>query len=84
MELTAREFSLLEAFVEHVEQVLSREQLLGMVWDMDFDPGSNVVDVFVRSLRAKIGAERITTVRGVGYRLRAWARGGAGDPVARD
>lgn len=64
--------------------MLSREQLLGMVWDMDFDPGSNVVDVFVRSLRAKIGAERITTVRGVGYRLRAGARGGAGDPVARD
>lgn len=84
VELTAREFSLLEAFVEHVEQVLSREQLLGMVWDMDFDPGSNVVDVFVRSLRAKIGAERITTVRGVGYRLRAEARGGAGDAAARD
>lgn len=70
VELTAREFSLLEAFVEHAEQVLSREQLLGMVWDMDFDPGSNVVDVFVRSLRGKIGAERILTVRGVGYRLR--------------
>ena len=70
VELTAREFSLLEAFVEHAEQVLPREQLLGMVWDMDFDPGSNVVDVFVRSLRGKIGAERILTVRGVGYRLR--------------
>ncbi len=69
-ELTAREFSLLEAFVEHCDQVLSREQLLGMVWDMDFDPGSNVVDVFVRSLRAKIGAERILTVRGVGYRFK--------------
>ncbi|WP_068251772.1 response regulator transcription factor [Janibacter corallicola] len=71
VELTAREFSLLEAFVEHADQVLSREQLLGMVWDMDFDPGSNVVDVFVRSLRSKIGSERILTVRGVGYRLRA-------------
>lgn len=70
VELTAREFSLLEAFVEHADQVLSREQLLGMVWDMDFDPGSNVVDVFVRSLRSKIGAERILTVRGVGYRLK--------------
>lgn len=70
VELTAREFALLEAFVEHADQVLSREQLLGMVWDMDFDPGSNVVDVFVRSLRAKIGADRILTVRGVGYRLR--------------
>ncbi|KRE37920.1 two-component system response regulator [Janibacter sp. Soil728] len=70
VELTAREFALLEAFVEHADQVLSREQLLGMVWDMDFDPGSNVVDVFVRSLRSKIGADRILTVRGVGYRLR--------------
>lgn len=70
VELTAREFALLAAFVEHPEQVLSREQLLGMVWDMDFDPGSNVVDVFVRSLRSKIGADRIVTVRGVGYRLR--------------
>lgn len=70
VELTAREYALLEAFVEHADQVLSREQLLGMVWDMDFDPGSNVVDVFVRSLRSKIGAERILTVRGVGYRLR--------------
>lgn len=70
VELTAREFALLEAFVEHADQVLSREQLLGMVWDMDFDPGSNVVDVFVRSLRAKIGGDRILTVRGVGYRLR--------------
>lgn len=70
IELTTREFSLLEAFVEHADQVLSREQLLGMVWDMDFDPGSNVVDVFVRSLRSKIGSERILTVRGVGYRLR--------------
>ncbi|MGN7248969.1 response regulator transcription factor [Janibacter anophelis] len=70
VELTAREFALLEAFVEHADQVLSREQLLGMVWDMDFDPGSNVVDVFVRSLRSKIGSDRIVTVRGVGYRLK--------------
>lgn len=70
VELTAREFALLEAFVEHADQVLAREQLLGMVWDMDFDPGSNVVDVFVRSLRSKIGSDRIVTVRGVGYRLK--------------
>ncbi len=70
VELTAREFTLLEAFVRHTDQVLSREQLLGMVWDMDFDPGSNVVDVFVRSLRSKIGSDRIRTVRGVGYQLR--------------
>ena len=71
IELTAREFALLEAFVEHADQVLSRAQLLGMIWDMDFDPASNVVDVFVRSLRSKIGAERIVTVRGAGYRLRS-------------
>ena len=70
LDLTSREFRLLEVFMNHAGQVLSREQLLGMVWDMDFDPGSNVVDVFVRSLRSKIGAERILTVRGVGYRLR--------------
>ncbi|GAB3115090.1 response regulator transcription factor [Janibacter alkaliphilus] len=69
-DLTAREFALLDTFVAHRDQVLSREQILGMVWDMDFDPGSNVVDVFVRALRGKIGAERILTVRGVGYRFR--------------
>lgn len=67
--LTAREFSLLEVFMNHPDQVLSREQLLGMVWSMDFDPSSNVVDVFVRTLRGKVGAARIETVRGMGYRL---------------
>ncbi|GAA1393761.1 response regulator transcription factor [Luteococcus peritonei] len=70
LDLTAREFRLLEVFMTHPGQVLSREQLLGMVWEMDFDPSSNVVDVFVRSLRGKIGSQRIETVRGMGYRLR--------------
>lgn len=70
IDLTAREFSLIEVFVMHPEQVLSREQLLGHVWGMDFDPGSNVVEVCVRTVRRKIGAERIETVRGMGYRLR--------------
>lgn len=69
-DLTAREFTLLEMFMRHPDQVLSREQVLGQVWGLDFDPGSNVVDVFVRTLRAKIGAHRIETVRGIGYRLR--------------
>jgi len=69
IDLTSREFQLLEVFCNHAGQVLSREQLLGMVWDMDFDPSSNVVDVFVRSLRGKIGGQRIETVRGMGYRL---------------
>ena len=68
-DLSAREFALAEQFVRHPEQVLSREQLLSRVWGFDFDPGSNVVDVYVRYLRGKIGAERIETVRGMGYRL---------------
>lgn len=68
-DLTAREFGLLEVLMRHPDQVLSREQLLGMVWSMDFDPASNVVDVFIRSLRGKVGAHRIETVRGMGYRL---------------
>ncbi|HEU0104474.1 MAG TPA: response regulator transcription factor [Mycobacteriales bacterium] len=69
-DLSAREFSLLEVFLRHPGQVLSREQLLGQVWGYDFDPSSNVVDVLVRTLRAKVGAARIETVRGAGYRLR--------------
>ncbi len=69
VELSAREFALLETFLRHPEQVLSREQLLSRVWGYDFDPGSNVVDVYVRYLRRKIGADRLLTVRGMGYRL---------------
>lgn len=68
IELSAREFALAEQFLRHPGQVLSREQLLSRVWGLDFDPGSNVVDVYVRYLRAKFGPERISTVRGAGYR----------------
>ncbi len=71
VDLSAREFALAEEFLRHPEQVLSREQLLSRVWGLDFDPGSNVVDVYVRYLRNKLGADRIETVRGMGYRLRA-------------
>jgi DNA-binding response OmpR family regulator len=70
VELTAREFLLAEVFCRHPDQVLSREQLLSQVWGFDFDPGSNVVDVYIRYLRRKLGADRIQTVRGMGYRLR--------------
>jgi DNA-binding response OmpR family regulator len=70
VELSAREFALAEEFLRHPDQVLSREQLLSRVWGYDFDPGSNVVDVYVRYLRAKFGPERIETVRGMGYRLK--------------
>lgn len=68
-DLSAREFSLAETFVRHPRQVLSREQLLSRVWGYDFDPESNVVDVYVGYLRKKLGPERIVTVRGMGYRL---------------
>ena len=68
-ELSAREFALAEVFLRNPGQVLSREQLLSQVWGYDFDPGSNVVDVYVRYLRKKLGVERIQTVRGMGYRL---------------
>jgi DNA-binding response OmpR family regulator len=70
VDLSAREFALAEEFMNHPDQVLSREQLLSRVWGLDFDPGSNVVEVYVRYLRAKIGADRIETVRGMGYRLK--------------
>jgi len=69
IELSTREFTLLETFMRHPGQVLSREQLLSRVWGYDFDPGSNVVDVYVGYLRKKIGGEAIETVRGAGYRL---------------
>ncbi|MGY2702956.1 MULTISPECIES: response regulator transcription factor [unclassified Nocardioides] len=69
VDLSAREFALAEIFMVNAGQVLSREQLLDHVWGMDFDPGSNVVDVYVGYLRRKFGPEAIATVRGMGYRF---------------
>jgi DNA-binding response OmpR family regulator len=69
VELSAREFTLAEVFLRNAGQVLSREQLLSQVWGYDFDPGSNVVDVYVGYLRRKLGSGVIRTVRGVGYRF---------------
>src|SRR3954468_8374462 len=69
VELSAREFALAEMFMVNAGQVLSREQLLDHVWGLDFDPGSNVVDVYVGYLRRKFGADTIATVRGMGYRF---------------
>ena len=71
VELSAREFTMLEVFLRHAGQVLAREQLLSHVWGYDYDPGSNVVDVYVGYLRRKLGKERIVTVRGMGYALEA-------------
>lgn len=73
--LTALEFDLLRHFVERPRRVCSRSQLLGAVWGMDFDPGSNVVDVYIGYLRNKLEADGrprlLHTVRGVGYVLRS-------------
>jgi DNA-binding response OmpR family regulator len=71
VDLTAREFTMLETFMSHAGQVLSKEQLLAHVWGYDYDPGSNVVEVYVRYLRQKLGEDAIETVRGMGYRLSA-------------
>ncbi|MBC8123529.1 MAG: response regulator transcription factor [Gemmatimonadaceae bacterium] len=70
IELSAREFALAETFLRHPNQVLSREHLLSRAWDYDYDPGSNVVDVYVGYLRRKLGGNYIETVRGMGYCLR--------------
>ena len=74
VDLSAREFAMAEAFFRHPGQVLSREQLLDLVWGYAFDPGSNIVDVYVGYLRRKLGRHRITSLRGMGYRLEKEAR----------
>jgi DNA-binding response OmpR family regulator len=69
IDLSAREFALCEVLVRHAGQVMSQAQLLDQVWGYAFDGGSNVVEVYVRHLRRKLGAHWIETVRGAGYRL---------------
>jgi DNA-binding response OmpR family regulator len=67
--LADREFLLLRELMRHKGRTVSKQRLLSAVWQYHFDPGSNVVDVYVRRLRAKLGAEAITTMRGEGYRI---------------
>lgn len=72
VDLTSREFGLLEFLLRHEGQVVTRAQILSSVWGYDFDPGSNVVDVYVGYLRNKLGdgeARLVETVRGGGYRI---------------
>jgi two-component system OmpR family response regulator len=75
IDLSPKEFALLEAFMRRPGEVLSRLHMLEHAWDIAYDNRSNVVDVYVRRLRAKIdepfGCDSLETVRGVGYRLRA-------------
>jgi DNA-binding response OmpR family regulator len=76
--LSAREFLLLRAFADYPGRTLSRPELLSMAWGMNFDPQTNLVDVYVGYLRRKLGGRVIETVRGAGYRLRA-----GGSPASR-
>jgi DNA-binding response OmpR family regulator len=81
--LSAREFSLLKAFAEHPGQVLSRQELLSMAWGMNFDPQTNLVDVYVGYLRRKLGEPIIETVRGTGYRLHVPGQAALHSEIAR-
>lgn len=73
IELSSKEFALLEYFLQNPGRLLTRQQILSAVWDYDFDPESNLIDVYVRYLRRKIDdpgrLSRITTLRGMGYRF---------------
>ena len=85
LELTPKEFQLLEYFLLHPEEVVRRTALLEKIWDMHFDPESNVVDAHIKNLRRKLteaaGETLLTTVRGVGFCLRR--ESGSGEAVAR-
>jgi two-component system, OmpR family, response regulator len=69
IELTTREFAVLEYLIHHPGEVLSKKDILGNVWDFDFDGDPNIVEVYVRRLRRKLPQPVIETVRGAGYRL---------------
>ena len=70
VDLTHREFTLLETLMRHAGQVLSQAQLLDQVWGYDRDPSSNVVEVYVGYLRKKLRRDVVETIRGAGYRFR--------------
>jgi two-component system OmpR family response regulator len=71
VEVTALEYRLLAYLLHHAERIVSRSELLDHVYERGLDPDSNVIDVLLGRVRRKIGAERIETVRGRGFRLRA-------------
>ena len=67
VEVSNTEFNLLEILISHKGQVMTRQQLLDHVWGYSYDPGSNIVDVYIGYLRKKVGKNTIATVRGIGY-----------------
>ena len=73
IELTAKEYALLETLMRHPNQILSREQIIDHVWNMEFETGSKLIEVYISNLRKKIDADHapklIHTVRGLGYRI---------------
>jgi DNA-binding response OmpR family regulator len=77
IELTAKEFDLLEFLLRHPRQVLTRDQILEQVWGYDFMGESNIIEVYIRALRIKLEVHNpkrlVQTVRGVGYVLREYA-----------
>jgi two-component system OmpR family response regulator len=76
VQLTAHEFKVLSYLMHHIDQVVSRTELIEHIYDQDFDRDSNTIEVFVGRLRRKIGGDYIQTVRGLGYRL---AKAGGGE-----
>jgi two-component system OmpR family response regulator len=84
VDLTSKEFALLEYFMRHAGEALTRTRIIEHVWDFAYDGDSNVVDVYVRYIREKVdrpfGRDSIETVRGTGYRLREEAAHAAPDP----
>jgi two-component system OmpR family response regulator len=87
LDLSSKEFALLELFLRHPGQVLTRTRILEHVWDFAYEGGSNVVDQYVLYLRRKIdrpfGVDQLETVRGAGYRLREVPIGAAAVPAER-
>ncbi|MFJ4261617.1 response regulator transcription factor [Paenarthrobacter nicotinovorans] len=83
VQLSAREFAMARVFVDNAGKLLSREQLLSRVWGYDFDGASNVVDVYVGYLRAKLGPEHFQSVRGAGYRFTPVPAGTTGPDESR-
>lgn len=86
MSIAGREFALLEYFLRHEGEVLTRSRIIDEVWDWAFEGTPRIIDVYVRALRARLGGgaatPRIETIRGVGYALRPPRAGGAASPTA--